>query len=106
MIEAPFPVTCGMARRLRASFLWALSWPSVGFSSNFCGASLSAASVTARISSNEDPMAEERSIQPKLSFSFVRRGTQFPNTGSWPTGVRNGEGFGDPLAEERSVTTS
>jgi hypothetical protein len=30
MIEAPFPVTCGMARCLRASFLWALSWPSVG----------------------------------------------------------------------------
>ena len=51
-------------------------------------------------------MAEERSIQPKLSFSFVRRGTQFPNTGSWPTGVRNGEGFGDPLAEETSATTS
>jgi hypothetical protein len=50
-------------------------------------------------------MAEERSIQPKLSL-FIRRGSQFPNTGSWPTRVRNGEGFGDPLAEETFATTS
>jgi hypothetical protein len=41
-----------------------------------------------------------------LVFSFIRRGSQFPNTGSWPTRVRNGEGFGDPLAEETSATTS
>jgi tricarballylate dehydrogenase len=36
----------------------------------------------------------------------IRRSSQFPNTGSWPTRVRNGEGFGDPLADETSATTS
>ena len=47
-------------------------------------------------------MAEEVASSQSLVFPFIRRGSQFPNTGSWPTRVRNGEGFGDPLAEETS----
>jgi len=51
-------------------------------------------------------MAEEVASSQSLVFPFIRRGSQFPNTGSWPTRVRSGEGFGDPLAEETFATTS
>jgi hypothetical protein len=39
-----------------------------------------------------------------LVFSFIWRGSQLPNTVSWPT--RNGEAFSDPLAEKTFATTS